>query len=81
VTNFDPHEFERPPIVLTGADRARLAALADAATQDNPGVARFLREELARADIVPEGAAGAVSASVPFTAAEARWGIRRPMAK
>jgi regulator of nucleoside diphosphate kinase len=60
VTNFDPHEFERPPIVLTGADRARLAALADAATQDNPDVARFLHEELARADIVPEGAAGAV---------------------
>jgi regulator of nucleoside diphosphate kinase len=61
VTNFDPHEFERPPIVLTGADRARLAALADAATQDNPDVARFLHEELARADIVPEGAAGAVN--------------------
>jgi regulator of nucleoside diphosphate kinase len=46
--------------VLTGADRARIAALADAATQDNPDVARFLHEELARADIVPEGAAGAV---------------------
>jgi regulator of nucleoside diphosphate kinase len=60
VTNFNPHEFERPPIVLTGADRARIAALADAATQDNPDVARFLHEELARADIVPEGAAGAV---------------------
>jgi regulator of nucleoside diphosphate kinase len=60
VANFDPHEFERPPIVLTGADRARLAALADGATQDSPDVARFLHEELARADIVPEGAAGAV---------------------
>ena len=60
MTNFNPHEFERPPIVLTGADRARIAALADAATQDNPDVARFLHEELARADIVPEGAAGAV---------------------
>ena len=60
MANFDPHEFERPPIVLTGADRARLAALADGATQDNPDVARFLHEELARADIVPEGAAGAV---------------------
>ena len=60
MTNFDPHEFKRPPIVLTGADRARLAALADAATQDNPDVARFLHEELARADVVPEDAAGAV---------------------
>jgi regulator of nucleoside diphosphate kinase len=60
VTNFDLYEFERPPIVLTEADRARLAALADAATQDNPDVARFLHEELARADIVPEGAAGSV---------------------
>ena len=55
MANFDPHEFARPPIVLTGADRARLAALADTATQDNPDVARFLQEELARADIVPEG--------------------------
>ena len=60
MSTFDPYEFERPPIVLTGADRARLAALADAATQDNPDVARFLHEELARADIVPEDAAGAV---------------------
>lgn len=60
MTNFDPYEFERPPIVLTGADHACLAALADAATQDNPEVARFLHEELARADIVPEGAAGSV---------------------
>ena len=60
MTNFDPYEFERPPIVLTGVDRARLAALADAATQDDPDVTRFLREELARADIVPEGAAGSV---------------------
>ena len=58
--NFDPFEFERPPIVLTGADRARLAALADAAMQDSPDVARFLHEELARADIVPDGAAGSV---------------------
>jgi regulator of nucleoside diphosphate kinase len=46
--------------VLTEADRARLAALADAAPQVNPDVARFLQEELARADIVPEGAAGSV---------------------
>lgn len=58
--NFDPHEFERPPIVLTGADRARLTAWADAAMKDSPDVARFLREELERADIVPEGAAGSV---------------------
>lgn len=60
MTKFDPHEFERPPIVLTGVDRARLAALADAAAQGSPDVARFLHEELARADIVPEGAAGSV---------------------
>jgi hypothetical protein len=53
--SFEPYEFERPPIVLAEADRARLAALADAAAQDNSNVARFLREELARNDIVPEG--------------------------
>ena len=69
MTNFDPYEFDRPPIVLSGADRACLAALADAATQDNPDVARFLREELARADVVPEGAAGSVTmgSEVKFT--------------
>jgi regulator of nucleoside diphosphate kinase len=69
MTNFDPGEFERPPIVLTGADRARLTTLADAATQDNPDVARFLHEELARADVVPEGAAGSVTmgSEVKFT--------------
>jgi len=69
VTNFDPHEFERPPIVLTRADHTRLAALANAATQDNPDVARFLHEELARADIIPEGAAGSVTmgSEVKFT--------------
>ena len=46
MANFDPHEFARPPIVLTGADRARLAALADRATQDNPDVARFCTRSL-----------------------------------
>jgi regulator of nucleoside diphosphate kinase len=61
VTNFDPCEFGRPAIVLTEADHARLAALADAATLDNPDVARFLHEELARAAIVPEGTAGSVT--------------------
>ena len=69
MTNFDPYEFDRPPIVLSGADRACLAALADAVKQDNPDIARFLREELARADVVPEGAAGSVTmgSEVKFT--------------
>jgi regulator of nucleoside diphosphate kinase len=69
VTTIKLHEFERPPIVLTETDRACLAALADAATRDNPDVARFLHEELARADIVPEGAPGSVTmgSEVKFT--------------
>jgi regulator of nucleoside diphosphate kinase len=69
VTNFDTYEFKRPPIVLTGADRACLAALADAVTQDKADIARFLHEELARADIVPEGAVGSVTmgSEVKFT--------------
>ena len=45
--------FERPPIVLMTSDRDKLLALLSTeATATNPGVARFLREELERADIV-----------------------------
>ena len=59
---MDPRAFvDRPPIVLTAVDRARLIALAEAATLDNPSVARFLLEELKRADIIPEGAPGSVT--------------------
>lgn len=61
--------LKRPPIELTRADHARLAPLADAATEDNPDVARFLHEEPARADIIPAGAAGSVTmgSEVRFT--------------
>jgi hypothetical protein len=48
--SFDPYEFERRPIMLAEADRARLAAV-----QNNSNVARLLHEELARTGIVPEG--------------------------
>ena len=43
----------KPPIVLTSEDRERLSSLKDAAMEKVPEVARFLLEELERADIVP----------------------------
>jgi regulator of nucleoside diphosphate kinase len=46
----------KPPIVLTSEDRERLSSLKDAAMEKAPEVARFLLEELERADIVPPGA-------------------------
>jgi|SRR5689334_1194640 len=47
------HLLRRPPIVLTSSDRdSILALLRTAVTDMEPGVARFLREELERADIV-----------------------------
>jgi regulator of nucleoside diphosphate kinase len=48
------HAEERPPIVLTALDRHRLLALLrDASATIDPGVARFLGEEIARAEIAP----------------------------
>ena len=59
---MEPCAFtERPSIVMTASVRARLVVLADAAMQENPSVARFLHEELARADIVPECTAALVT--------------------
>ena len=46
----------RPPIVLTSEDAERLCFLKDAAMKKAPEVARFLLEELERADIVPPSA-------------------------
>ena len=47
------HLLRRPPIVLTNSDRDSLVALLRTAVTDmEPDVARFLREELERADIV-----------------------------
>lgn len=47
------HLRERPPIFLTTLDRDNLIALLRTASRTmEPGVARFLREELERADIV-----------------------------
>jgi regulator of nucleoside diphosphate kinase len=51
---------QRPAIVLTAADHQRLVRLMETATLD-PTIAQFLYEELARADIIPEGAVGSVS--------------------
>jgi regulator of nucleoside diphosphate kinase len=52
------HLLRRPPIVLTNSDRDSLLALLGTPVIDmEPGVARFLREELERADIV----SGAIS--------------------
>jgi len=47
------HLLQRPTIVLTSSDRdSLLALLRTAATDMEPSVARFLREELERADIL-----------------------------
>ena len=47
------HLLQRPAIVLTNSDRDNLLALLrNAVTGIEPSVARFLREELERADIV-----------------------------
>ncbi len=46
---------QRPPIVLTAADRDKLFALVcDATATTDFGSARFLREEIERADIAPD---------------------------
>jgi regulator of nucleoside diphosphate kinase len=45
--------LERPPIVLTASDRDRLSSLLLTSSRTiDPEAARFLREELARADLV-----------------------------
>jgi len=51
-----PQSLQRPPIVLTTADRDRLIALVCDASVDLVG-ARFLREEIERADIAPDDVA------------------------
>jgi hypothetical protein len=62
VTTLDPYTFgSRPPILLTEIDRSRLRALVATATQDSPIVARFLQQELARAETIAEGVAGVVT--------------------
>jgi regulator of nucleoside diphosphate kinase len=46
---------QRPPIVLTTFDREKLfALLGDALTTIDSDIAHFLREEIERADIVPD---------------------------
>jgi regulator of nucleoside diphosphate kinase len=45
----------RPPIVLTAMDSERLHALLNTASAHDPSDCQFLREELARADIVTSG--------------------------
>jgi regulator of nucleoside diphosphate kinase len=48
----------RPPIVLTTADRDRLSALlCDKSVIADSAGARFLREEIARADVAPDDVA------------------------
>jgi regulator of nucleoside diphosphate kinase len=62
VTTLDPYTFgNRPPILLTEADRLHLRALVATAPQDDPIVMRFLQEELGRAETVAEGVAGVVT--------------------
>jgi regulator of nucleoside diphosphate kinase len=42
----------RPPIVLTAEDREQLSALLETASEKESAAARFLREEIDRADVV-----------------------------
>jgi regulator of nucleoside diphosphate kinase len=49
-------QASRPPIVLTSEDRERLLSLKDVAMEKTPEVARFLLEELERADVVSPSA-------------------------
>lgn len=51
MSNANRDATERPPIVLTVADRERLSVLLKASLEVNSSSARFLREELERADI------------------------------
>jgi transcription elongation GreA/GreB family factor len=48
---------ERPPIILTALDRNRLLALLLPVVDIDSGIARFLGEEIARADIAPNDVA------------------------
>jgi hypothetical protein len=51
----ETHSEQRPPIVLTTLDRERLFALLHSAlTTVDLSIARFLREEIERAEIVPD---------------------------
>jgi regulator of nucleoside diphosphate kinase len=65
------HVLERPPIVLTASDRDRLSSLLlTSSTTIDPEAARFLREELARADVVcsevPRSAMVSIGSTVKF---------------
>jgi regulator of nucleoside diphosphate kinase len=67
VTTLDPYTFgSRPPILLTEIDRSRLRALVATATQDSPIVARFLQQELARAETIAEGVVVTIGSTVRF---------------
>jgi regulator of nucleoside diphosphate kinase len=47
----------RPPLVLTSRDRSRLLALLHGATTSDSEVARFLGEEIERAEVAPDDVA------------------------
>jgi regulator of nucleoside diphosphate kinase len=54
VSEIDRRTEQRPPIVLTAADREKLPELLKNWPQRESNAARFLREELDRADITHE---------------------------
>jgi regulator of nucleoside diphosphate kinase len=56
VIDFARRASPKPPILVTSEERERLLALKTAASEELPEVARFLSEELERADIIPAGA-------------------------
>jgi regulator of nucleoside diphosphate kinase len=51
VSEIDRRKEQRPPIVLTEADRARLSDLLSSLPERDSAAARFLHEELDRADV------------------------------
>ena len=69
--NEESHLLQRPPIVLTTSDRdSLLSLLRSESTTIDPSIARFLREELERADIaskeLPSTAIVLIGSTVKF---------------
>ena len=66
--NEESHLLQRPPIVLTTSDRdSLLSLLRSESTTIDPSIARFLREELERADIASKELSSTAIVSIGST--------------